>query len=214
MVAGAFELTEGTVPSTPSSGDWKLYFKSDGLYFVADTGTEYRIVASSAITAQIFMPAVAATSPTTNGAAEGTIETTTNAVIIPTKDFDASTDEYIQWAVIMPDTWDASTVTAVFHWSAASGSGDVIFGLQAVAFQNDSALDAAFGTAQTVTDTLLTAEDLHITSATSAITIAGSPSAGDLVVFRAYRDANAGGDTLAVDAQLIGITLTFGLALA
>jgi len=31
---------QGSVPSTPSTGDWKLYFKSDGLYTLGDDGTE------------------------------------------------------------------------------------------------------------------------------------------------------------------------------
>lgn len=29
---------EGSTPSTPTSGKWTLYFKSDGLYFIEDTG--------------------------------------------------------------------------------------------------------------------------------------------------------------------------------
>lgn len=32
--------TEVSTPSTPSSNDWKLYFKTDGLYQLDDTGTE------------------------------------------------------------------------------------------------------------------------------------------------------------------------------
>lgn len=159
----------------------------------------------------IYLPASAMTPATTNGSASGTIETTTNKVIIPTQDFDASTDEYATFGIPSPLYWDASTVTAQIYWSAASGSGDVIWGIQGVSLANDDALDTAYGTAQTVTDTLTATGDLCVTSATSAITIAGSPTAGDYINFRVYRDADAGGDTLSADAQLIGVRIAFSI---
>jgi hypothetical protein len=42
----------------------------------------------------------------------------------------------------------------------------------------------------------------------SAITIAGTPAAGDVVFFRIFRKAADGSDTLAVDARLHAIWLT------
>lgn len=123
--------------------------------------------------------------------------------------FDASTEEYAQLWVKMPKSWNEGTITATFVWTAASGSGDVIWGIRGVALGNDDPFDTAFGTAQTVTDTLITAEDVHITSATSAVTIAGTPAEGDTVVFQVYRDADAGGDTLAVDARLVGVMINY-----
>jgi hypothetical protein len=70
------------------------------------------------------------------------------------------------------------------------------------------ALDAAFGTAQTVTDGVTAANDLMISAATSAMTIAGSPAEGDTVVFQVYRDADNGSDTLAADAKLLSVVLS------
>jgi hypothetical protein len=155
----------------------------------------------------IWIPASAMTARTTNGAAPGSNETTTNKVMYRTFDFDASTKEYAQFQIGMPKSWNEGTVTAAFCWTAASGSGNVIWGLQGLALSNDDALDQAFGTAQTATDTLISAGDVHWTSATSAVTIAGSPAAEDLVTFQVYRDADAGGDTLGVDAKLLGLRL-------
>lgn len=170
--------------------------------------------AAAATTAQLMLTAAGATSPTTNGAADGNIETTTNAVIVPTKDFDDTTDEYVQWAIPMPSTWDGSTITATFYWSATAGTASaaetVTWAIQGVGFANDDALDTAFGTAQTVSDTWIADEDLHVSSATSACTIAGSPAAGELVVFRVYRDVSA--DDMVGDAQLISVNITYGLA--
>lgn len=151
--------------------------------------------------------ASAMTARTTLPPASGSTETTTNKVMLTTLDFDAIADEFAQFMVPMPKSWNEGTVTAQFIWTAASSSGDVIWGIEAVAISEADPLDAAFGTAQTVTDTLTTALDNHTSAFTSALTIGGSPAEGDLVCFQVYRDANAGGDTLAVDAKLIAVRL-------
>ena len=104
------------------------------------------------------------------------------------------------------------TVTVQFIWTAASGSGGVVWSAGGIAFSDDDALDTAYGTAQGATDTLITANDDHHTTFTSAITIAGSPVAGDLVCLRFAREVADGGDTLGVDARLIGVKVRFGIA--
>lgn len=157
----------------------------------------------------IYQPARGMISRTTNGAADGTVELATNDVMLVTKDFDAATDEGVQFDAWMPKGWNEGTVTAFISWTAASGSGDVIWGIEALARSNDDALDTAFGTAVTVTDTLITANDEHHTSETGAITIGGTPAENDRVIFQVYRDANAAGDTLAVDVKLIGVKIIY-----
>jgi hypothetical protein len=156
----------------------------------------------------IFIPASAMVAQTTNGAASGTTETTTNDVMFSTLDFDASTIEYAQFQIAMPKSWNEGTVTAQFLW-CATNTGDVVWGLQGVAISDDDLLDAAFGTAQTVTDSVTATTDLMTSSATAAVTLGGSPAAEDLVVFRVYRNASSGSDTCAVDAKLVGVRLNF-----
>jgi hypothetical protein len=146
---------------------------------------------------------------TTNGAATGTTELATNDVMLKTFDFDTTTEEGVQFMISMPKSWDEGTVTFVPHWTAASGSGGVVWGLAGIAFSNDDAMDTAFGTIQTSTDTLLTANDNHAGPESSAITIGGSPAAEDLVAFQVTREVADGSDTIAVDAKLIGIKLFY-----
>jgi hypothetical protein len=153
----------------------------------------------------IYIPASAMTARTTNGAAVGSTETTTNKIMLATLDFDASTQEYAQFQIAMPKSWNEGTITFAPIWTAASGAGTVIWGLQAIALSNDDALDTAFGTAATSTDTLLAALDQHTGPTSAAITIGGSPAAEDLVVYQVYRNAG----TLAVDAKLLGVRLYF-----
>ena len=145
----------------------------------------------------------------TNGCGVNSLETGTNRVNYDTLDFDKDTAEYAQRWMAMPSNWNLGTITAKFWWTAASGSGDVIWGIQARAFGDNSALDQASGTALTATDTLQTAAAVHISPATSAVTVAGTLAAGIPVCFQIYRYATAGGDTLSVDAQLIAVEITF-----
>jgi len=159
----------------------------------------------------IYVPAGAMLARTTNGAASGTVETATNRVMLRTLDFDPTTIEYAQFSVRMPKSWNEGTVTAAFTWKHAATTTNfgVVWGIQGVALSNDDAADTAFGTAQTVTDTGGTTNDIYISDATSAVTIGGTPAAQDWVCFQIYRDATAGGDTLAIDAGLLGVTLYY-----
>lgn len=162
----------------------------------------------------LFVPASAMLSRTTNGAAPGILETSTNKVMLSTLDFDAATIEYAQFSVQMPDNWNGGTVTADFVWSHPSTATNfgVVWGIQGVALADDDAADTAFGSAQTVADTGGTTGDVYKTTSTPALTIANTPSAGDWVVFQIYRNAtDATNDTMTVDARLHGISIEYGV---
>ena len=157
----------------------------------------------------LWIPASAFIPKTTAGCGVDSRETTTNDQNFDELLFDAGSDEFADALVVMPSNYNNGTITARFYWTAASGSGDVIWGIQGRAFANDDALDTAAGTAQTVTDTLIAANDMHVSSATSAVTIGGTPAANTPIQFTLYRDANAAGDTLAVDARFLGVEIIF-----
>jgi hypothetical protein len=159
----------------------------------------------------IFIPAAAMISRTTNGAAAGTAEMTTNKNMFKTLDFDTSTQEFAQFEVWFPKSWDLGTVTFQPQWSHASTTTNfgVVWGLAGVARSDDDAGDVAFGTAQTSTDTGGTTNDIYLGPESSAITIAGTPAAGDTVQFQINRTVADGSDTLGIDARLHGIRLFF-----
>lgn len=159
----------------------------------------------------VWIPAVAFSARTTNGAASGVVETTTNKVMFKTLDFDTATVEYAQFAIQMPKSWNEGTVTAAFVWSHASTTTNfgVAWSLAGVAISDDDAGDAAFGTAVTVTDTGGTTNDIYITAATGAVTIAGTPQANDWVVFQVARQVADAADTMAIDARLHGVQLYY-----
>jgi hypothetical protein len=159
----------------------------------------------------IWVPAAAIYSRTTTGASIGTIETTTNKIILRTLDFDTATQEFAQFAIQMPKSWNESTLICQFIWShpATTTNFGVAWEIQAVAFADDDAADTAFGTAVTVTDTGGTTNDIYISAESSAMTVAGTPAAQEYVVFQVRRAPANASDTLAVDARLHGVKIHY-----
>lgn len=160
----------------------------------------------------IFIPAGAMTPRETSGAESGSVETSTNKIMLQTLDFDAAADEFAQFVVKMPKSWNAGTITAQFVWShpATDTNFGVRFFIQAVALNDGDAADTAFGTAVGATaDTGGTTDDIYTTAVTGAITVANSPAKSSFVVFQVYRDVSDGGDTMAVDARLHGVSIFY-----
>tara|TARA_S200002703_G_scaffold67000_1_gene58156 strand:- start:646 stop:1854 length:1209 start_codon:yes stop_codon:yes gene_type:complete len=159
----------------------------------------------------IWVPSVAMYPNTTNPAEAAQVELTAGQPELKVLDFDASTDEFAQFAVSFPKSWNEGTVTyQAYFTSAGTNTGNCIWTLAGVAVSDNDAIDAAFGTAVSVTKAHSgTANDLDVSSESSAITIAGTPAAGDEVFFQISRDANNGSDTLTGDARLLGIRFFF-----
>jgi hypothetical protein len=159
----------------------------------------------------IWVPATAMIPRITNGAALGSVEMATNKNMLKTLDFDPTTQEFAQFHIRMPKSWDESTLTFQALWShpATATNFGVAWALEAVAVSDDDALDVAFGTAQQVTDTGGTTNDLYHSPKSSAITVGGTPVAEDLVQFQVKRVPADGADTLAVDARLHGVLVFY-----
>jgi hypothetical protein len=159
----------------------------------------------------IWVPAGAMTARTTNGAGSGTVETSTNRVMLKSMDFDTTTQEFAQFAIQMPKGWNEGTLVCQFVWShpATTTNFGVVWAIEAVAFADDDAADTAFGTAVTATDTGGTTNDIYISPETAAMTVAGSPGAEEWVVFQVKRNVSDGSDNMAVDARLLGVKVHY-----
>lgn len=159
----------------------------------------------------VWIPAAAMIPRLTGGPADGWTETPTNAVQLRTLDFDPAVAEFAQFQVAMPRSWNEGAVSFQALWShgAASGAFGVVWQLQAVALSDGDGLDAAFSPATSVADAGGVADTLYQSAESAAFTPAGSPTEGDLVVFQISRAATDAADTLAVDADLIGVRLFF-----
>lgn len=117
--------------------------------------------------------------------------------------YDATVSEVAYARVLLPKRFNAGTLTFIPYWTVESGSGTVAWVVYATASSNDDPHNPALGTAGSSVDTLLAANDLHVGPESGAITISGTFADADHIWLSIYRDVAS--DTLAVDAQLLGI---------
>jgi hypothetical protein len=159
----------------------------------------------------MWVPAAAMYPNTTNGAdGPNQVELTAGQPEVKSLDFAEDADDFAQFSVAMPKSWNEGTLTYQPYWSVTgSDVGTVQWGLQAVAISDDEDIDSAFGTAVLTTAKAAsgTADDLMISDESGAMTVGGTPAAGDNVFFQIYRDVS--GDSQTAAARLIGIKIFF-----
>lgn len=177
---------------------------------ISGPGTTSSSAGSSAGKQTLWIPVGEIIPRTTNGPSLGLTELSSNKIMRKSLDFDPSTNEYAQFSMRMPDSWDLGEITASILWTAASGSGSVVWKIQGVPFSDHKAMDSALGSARALSDTLHGASEIHQTSESLPIPII-SPQEKDFVLFQIYRDASNAGDTLTTDALLLGVEISFNL---
>ena len=159
----------------------------------------------------IWVPAAAMYPSTTNPCSDLTqVETTALRPDLKVLDFATGADEFAQFTVAFPKSWNEGTVTFQPFWTVTgTNTGTVAWSLSGIAMSNDDTINTAFGTAA-VTTALAhsgTSNDLMVSVESGAITIAGSPAVADCCFFQIARDVSA--DNQAGDARLIGLKVFF-----
>lgn len=159
----------------------------------------------------MWIPSLAMKPTVSNGcAAHVSVETTSGRPDMIVLDFDKDSDEFAQFAIAFPKSWNAGTVTFQFYWSGLAATTGVAMSLQGVAFADNGSIDAVYGTAIVVQDDAQGAvEELLVSAESAAITIAGSPGDNELTYFRIGRDVSDSNDDMAGDCRLHGIKLFF-----
>ena len=160
----------------------------------------------------IWIPATAMYPTASNGCADiASVETTAGRPDLKVLDFDASSDENAQFSIAMPSYWNEGTITYQVYWTTAATDTDgVAWSLSGVCVSDNDTIDVAFGTAVVVTDDALgAAEDLCVTAESGAVTLGGTPAAGDLAYFNIERDVSDANDDMTEDARLIGIKIFY-----
>ena len=159
----------------------------------------------------IWVPAGAMYPSSTNGCADLTqVETTALRPDLKCLDFDASSDEFAQFSVAFPKSWNEGTVTFQPFWTVTgTNTGTVAWQLGGIAASSDDSINTAFGTlvATTALAHSGTSNDLMVSVESGNVTIAGSPAAGDCCFFQINRDISA--DNQSGDARLLGVKLFF-----
>lgn len=159
----------------------------------------------------MWIPALAMKPTASNGCSNHTVvETTSGRPDMIVLDFDKDSDEFAQFNIAFPKSWNAGTVTFQFYWSGIAATTGVAMSLQGVSFADNDSIDTAYGTAVVVQDDAQGAvEEMLVSAESSAITIAGSPGENELTYFRIGRDVSDSNDDMAGDCRLHGIKLFF-----
>jgi len=199
----------GNAPTITASGETNvsLNLVPKGTGTLQGNGSAIKIAGKETI----WVPSAAMYASTTNGADAEQVETTATRPDMKVFDFDASTQQYTQFTIAMPKSWNEGTLTYQVYWApSTTNTGNAIFGLQGVACADGDTIDVAYGTAIEVTDAGIgTVEDQQITSESSAMTVAGSPAAGEQSYFQLFRKAADGGDTFTGECRVLGVKLFF-----
>ena len=139
-----------------------------------------------------------------------TVETTALRPDLKVLDFDPSSDEFAQFSIVWPNSWDKSTITfKAFFTVTGTNTGSVAWGLAGVAITDDETINTAFPTPTVATAKSHsgTSNDLNVTAESGAVTVSGTPANDDMVFFQVNRDVSA--DDQSGDARLLGIKITF-----
>ena len=211
--SGAHDLVLDTNSGT-NSGTITITDGADGNINIAPNGNGVAQVGGAAIKVAgketIWVPAVAMYPNSTNGCADLAQTELSNGPEIKTLDFDKDSDEFAQFAVAFPKSWNEGTVTfQAFFTADSTNTGTTAWGLSGVAIADNDSCNTAFGTQVVATAKAHsgTANDLDVANESGAVTIAGSPSTDEQVFFQISRDVSA--DDLNADAKLLGIKLFF-----
>ena len=158
----------------------------------------------------MWIPSSAMYGSTTNGADAQQVETTALKPDMKVLDFDAGTDEFAQFSVAFPKSWNEGTITYQVYWTPNNTStGNCIFGLQGISIADGASIDAAFDAAVAVTDAGIgTVEDQQVSPVSSAVTVKNA-AVDTQTYFQFSRDANNGSDTFTGDARVLGIKIFF-----
>jgi hypothetical protein len=120
---------------------------------------------------------------------QSTVLFTTNREVVNTLDFDDSTDNSAQWLTLLPDNYDAGTLTATIYSTATSTTGNVSWCIRGTAYADQGALDtASLGTYACWGNQTVATANTMVVSTSTTITIGNTPVAGSSVLFEVRRD--------------------------
>lgn len=176
---------------------------------IARSGSNYKVTASGIAalaaaptkTLRVFSP-LDNQPPASNFA---TLDTRNSVAVL---DFDAATDESAVFVAVIPQ---AATLTSGIKvrisWAATSAtSGDCVWAAQFEKTTGEDIDADSFDTATTATTTTSGTSGVVNTTEITCTTI-DSLAAGDCYRIKIYRDADAAGDTMTGDAELVAVEL-------
>jgi hypothetical protein len=180
--------------------------------FAAEGGTKAYTAVQSGGVREIWVDAAAQLPKVTNGAAAVSRETATNKINSDLYLFDGAVAQSVQLKASLPSAWNLGTIKCKAYWDvdtgATTGNG-VSWSFAAQAAGDGDTIDTAFPTATQVDDIILGVGVVHISAATAAMTVGGTPALGDLIWFQVTRVVSAANDNTSQAAILLGVKVQY-----
>lgn len=156
----------------------------------------------------IWIPAGGMKPRANAGATANTYESVTNFQNFDVFDFDPVANNFVQFNIKMPKSWNGGNVTAQFVWLQPNTTTNfgVVWSIAGLSIANNAAIDTAMGTAVQVTSTGASNNFVYVSPETANVTLANVSSQG-LTNFEVKRVATDAADTMTVAAKLLGVTL-------
>jgi hypothetical protein len=126
-----------------------------------------------------------------------------------------TSDKSAEFNIVMPPSWDRGAIKFKAFWAPGHTDANpdefISLSLAAGAFSNDDGLDSTLGTPQIISDQATSDDDMHVSAASAAITVAGSPALGDVIHFKLTRDFDyaGAGAAMDVDLRLFGVLIQY-----
>ena len=216
--SGTFTLQDATMPGvTISSGlvvsagnvgiagdltvDSIIYVSGDKLIY--PTGGAWTRPKRS-----IILTAGGAITPTVNGAAQTKIDGTNHSYYV--LNYDAATAESAYWQWTMPNSYDGGTINITYYWTAGVNTNDVVWCFNAGGITPGGAVDAALSA--DICDTAAAPGTAGYLVATARAGAASNFTAGKYTIFKVFRKAADGADTMAGDARLLNVKIEYGVS--
>ena len=154
----------------------------------------------------------ATTAGCTDTGGVGLVEYGANDIDIYYFDFATGNDEWAQWTIVQP--YDANYGTkfkARFIWLSAAGAGDVQWIIKMTGWDDDEAIDKAWGTSQVVVDTRVANDRIMRSDWTPAITPSGWSKRGYPLQIASGRNGLHANDTHSGTIRLIAIEIRYNI---
>ena len=200
-------------------GMGRIWIKNDNpnnLYFTNDASNDIQLTNGATgplLTGKhsIWVPASAMYPSTTNGCSALTqVETTALRPDLKVLDFATGADEFAQFTVSFPKSWNEGTVTFQPFWTVTgTNTGTVKWELAGISVANDASINTAFGT-QVGPAALAhsgTSNDQMVSAESGAVTITGA-AVDTVTYFQINRDVS---DTQSGDARLLGVKVFYNI---
>lgn len=227
------QFTEGNpsggVPATVVTADWLNGIQEEMAKVIEEAGIEMdgedltqlkqaiaamveAALPSSTTIETDFLAASAFSTASDSDIASGLVETTTNGQAYPVMDMPVAADSELHISYPMPESWNRGTVKAKVLWLPEDGEtvgNELTMALAAGAVSPGEDLDISLGTAVTISDAVLGDGLLHVSDASAAMTVGGTPALGDLLHIVLTRDVDGGTTDMTGAARIVGLLIQY-----